>query len=178
VEDKNAGPTKGRPGQPQTYICQEIEGSTMFRKMLLVAVPMMACVMTLFVTDNGSSQAFAKGERGGRGFSQNHRGYGRDFRKSYRYGWGYRSYGYEIPVVEPVAPVVTTCEPVVAAPVAPVCSTCEPVVETPVAPVVSTCDPSYIAVESRYGHSWGFRPYRNHGPVFRPLAHRGGGRRG
>jgi hypothetical protein len=132
----------------------------MFRKILLVAVPTLACVMTLFVTDNSSSQAFA---RGGRGYAQNHRSYGRYFGNSHRYGWGYRSYGYEVPVVEPVAPVVTTCEPVV---------------ETPVTPVCTTCEPSYVAVESGYTTSWGFRHYRNHGPVFRPLAHRVGGHRG
>jgi hypothetical protein len=137
----------------------------MFRKILLVAVPTLACVMTLIVADNSSSQAFAKG---GRGFSQNHRSYGRYFGNSHRYGWGYRSYGYEVPIVEPV----------IETQVAPVVTTCEPVVETPVAPVCTTCEPSYVAIESGYGHSWGFRPYRNHGPVFRPLAHRAGGHRG
>jgi hypothetical protein len=123
----------------------------MFRKIMMVAVPAMAFVLTLFVTDNSSSQAFAKGGgRGGHGFARNHRGFDRNFRHSYRYGWGYPSYGYygyDAPVYEPVAPVCATCEPVVAPPVAPVCTTCEP---------------SYVAVDSGYAPYWGYGHYRNH----------------
>jgi hypothetical protein len=155
----------------------------MFRKMLMVAVPAMAVVMTLFVTDNSSSQAFARGGRGGHGghgFARNHRGFGGHFRHSYRYGWGYPSYGYygyEAPVYEPVAPVCATCEPVVAPPVAPACATCEPVVAPPVAPVCTTCEPSYVAVDSGYAPYWGYRNYRNHGRFFGHGGHHGGGRR-
>jgi len=150
----------------------------MFRKMLMVAVPAMACAMTLFVTDNGSSQAFANGGRGVRGYARNHHGYGRYFRNSYRYGTGYKSYGYfgcEAPVYEVTTPVCTTCEPV-AAP--PVCTTCEAVVA---APVCTTCEPSDVGVESQYSHSWGHRHFRshpyNHGGI-RPLTGHGVGRRG
>ena len=143
----------------------------MFRKMLLIAVPVTACLLTLFVTDNCSSQAFAKGgPMGKQGFNQNHRGYGRDFRYSHRDGWGYRSYGfygYEAPVYETIAPVCTTCAPIVAPLVAPVCTTCEP---------------SYVGVEPVYAPNWGYRHYRNRNDNpgrFRPLAsHRGTGRRG
>jgi hypothetical protein len=186
-KEKTADPEKkAGPGTPQTYICQEIEGSTMFRKMLLIAVPVTACLLTLFVTDNCSSQAFAKGgPMGKHGFNQNHRGYGRDFRYSNRYGWGNRNYGfygYEAPVYETIAPVCTTCAPIVAPPVAPVCTTCEPVVAPAVAPVCTTCEPSYVGVEPVYAPNWGYRHYRNHKENpgrFHPLAsHRGTGRRG
>jgi hypothetical protein len=149
--------TTGRARHRKKYICPEYEGITMFRKIMLVAVPTTAFVVTLFVTDN-SSQVFARGGgRGGHGFVHNHRGYGRYFRSSYGYGWGYPSYSYEVPVYEPVAPV---------------CATCEPVVTTPVAPVCTTCEPSYIAVDSGYAPYWGgYRNYRNHGRFF---GHTGG----
>jgi hypothetical protein len=122
----------------------------MFRKIIMVAVPAMAFVLTLFVTDNSSSQAFARGGRGGHGFARNHRGFGRHFRHSYRYGWGYPSYGYdgyEAPVYEPVAPVCATCEP------------------------------SYGTVDSGYASYWGYRNYRNHYHGRFHGGHRGGGRR-
>jgi|SRR5580704_13283304 hypothetical protein len=135
----------------------------MSRKIMLAAVPAMALVLTLCVADNSSSQAFAKEIRGGHGPVQNHRGYGRYFRYSDRYSFGYPSYGcygYQAPVCEVVAPVCTTCEPIV----------------TPVCP---TCEPSYVGVD--YGF-WGYRHIRNHyeNPGrFHPLASRGSaGRRG
>jgi len=143
----------------------------MFRKIMMVAVPATAFVLTLFVTDNSSSQAFARGGRGGHGgygFAHNHRGFGRYFGHSYRYGWGYPScgyygcYGYEAPVCEPVVPVCATCEPVVAPPVAPVCTTCEP-----------TC----VAVDSGCAPYWGYGHYRNHGRFYGHGGHSGGGRR-
>jgi|HubBroStandDraft_6_1064221.scaffolds.fasta_scaffold64141_1 hypothetical protein len=122
----------------------------MFRKMMMVAVPAMAFVLTLVVTDNSSSQAFARGGRGGHGYARNYGGFGRHFGNSYRYGWGYPSYGYygyQAPVCEPVAPVCASCEPVVAPPVAPVCT---------------TCDSNYVAVDSGYSPYWGYGHYRNH----------------
>ncbi len=142
----------------------------MFRKIMMVAVPATAFVLTLFVTDNSSTQAFAKGGRGGHGFARGHRGFGRNFRHSYRYGygWGYPSYGYygyEAPVCEVVAPVCASCEPVVAQPIAPVCTTCEP---------------SYVA-DSGCSSYWGYGHYRNHyrnyGRFHGHDGHRGGGRR-
>jgi hypothetical protein len=134
----------------------------MFRKIMIVAIPTAAFVLTLFVTDNSSSQAFARGGvRGGHNFG--HRGYGRYFRSSYRYGWGYPSYGYEVPVCEPVAPVCASCEPVVAPPVTPVCTTCEP---------------NYVAVDSGYAPYWrGYRHYGYHGRFDGRGMHSGGRRR-
>lgn len=132
----------------------------MFCKML-IAIPALAAVMTLCLTENASSQAFARGGRGGRGFSHMHRGYGGHFNHYHRYGWGYPSYGYygyETPVYESVVPI---------------CSTCEPVVTPEVAPVCTTCEPTYF---TGYNSYWGYGRYRNHyhGGFF---GHRGGGRR-
>lgn len=115
----------------------------MSRKIMMAAVPVTAFVITLFVADICSSQAFAKGwsGRGGHGYSQHYRG---NYRFSHRYGWGYPGYGfygYEAPVYQPVAPVCATCEPVAAPPVAPVCTACEPVVAPPAPPVCTTCEP-------------------------------------
>ncbi|HUE16326.1 MAG TPA: hypothetical protein VMR25_19285 [Planctomycetaceae bacterium] len=145
----------------------------MFRKLTMVAVPTMALVLTLFVTDNSASQAFAKGgARGGQRMGHNHRGFNRNFRHfnryGSRYGWGYPSYGfygYEAPVYEPVVAACASCEPVVAPAVAPVCT---------------TCDSSDVAVESGYAPSWGYghdrNNYRGYGR-FQGHGGRGGGRR-
>jgi hypothetical protein len=159
---ENAG-----PGSPNTHLCQENEGNDMFRKITLVAVPAVAVLLTLFVTET-TSQAFAKGGgRGGHGAARNHRGFDRNFRNfnRNRYGWGYGSYGYfgfETPVCESAV-----CEPIVAA----------AVVEAPVAPVCTTCEPTSEAVYSGYAPYWG-RDYRNHfrnhGRSFGNGGHRGG----
>jgi hypothetical protein len=133
---------------------------------MLIAVPTMACLLTLCVVDSSSSQAFAKGREMGHGpVVKNGRDFGRDFRHFDRhfdrYGWGYGCYGYECPVYETVAPVCTTCEPVVA-------------------PVCPTCDPVYVG--GNYGF-WGYNHFRKdfHNPPrrFQPLSSRGGmGRKG
>jgi hypothetical protein len=172
--------TTGRENR-KPYIYEETEGSIMFRKIALIAVPAMAVVLTLFASDNSSSQAFARGGRGGHGghgFSRNHRGFNRNFRHNYRhgwnrYGWGYAGYGLEGYGYE--TPVCSTCaaEPVVA----PVCPTCEPV-----APVCATCEPVYSGFDGGYGGYFGgygrYRNhYRNHGHFFGHGGHRGGGRR-
>src|SRR5579872_6234745 len=101
----------------------------MFRKIALIAIPAMAVVLTLFASDNSSSQAFARGGRGGHGghsFSRGHRGFNHNFRHNHRYGWnrhrwnrygwgfgyggyGFDGYGYASPVCESCA-----AEPVVA----------------------------------------------------------------
>jgi hypothetical protein len=136
----------------------------MSRKMLLIAVPTMACLLTLCVVD-GSSQAFAKGPEMGHGpVVTNGRGFGRDFHHDFRhfdrYGWNYGSYsyGYEYPVYETVTPVYTTYETVT--------------------PVCTSCDSVYFG--SNYG--WGYNRFHNdHNPPrrFQPLSERGGmGRRG
>jgi hypothetical protein len=144
----------------------------MFRKIMIIAVPATAFLMTLFVSADSASQAFAKGGgRGGHGTVRGHRGFDRNFRRFDRYRWGYPSYGY----VGYETPVCATCEPVVETPVAPVCTTCEPVVETPVAPVCTTCESSYVAVGSV--PYWGYGHYRNYGRFHGERGHRGGGRR-
>lgn len=138
----------------------------MFRKLMLIAIPAMAFVLTLSVAANSPSQAFAKGAGcNGHGMTKNVRGFERNFRHFNRYGWGYPSYGYfgcEIPVCEKLA-----CEPVVAAPVAPVCTTCEP---------------AGVAVEPIYvpysGYRYGRNFYRDHRRFDGHGGHRtGGGRR-
>ena len=84
----------------------------MSRKLMLIAVPTMACLLTLGVVDS-SSNAFAKGGPMGHGpVVKPGRGFDRNFRHFDRYGWGYGCYGYEVPVCETVTPVCTTCEPV------------------------------------------------------------------
>jgi hypothetical protein len=132
----------------------------MFRKLTLVAVPTMALILTLFVTGNSASQAFARGGvRGGVRMGHNYRGFNRNFhhfnRYGSRYGWGYPSYGsygYEAPVYETVVtPEVT--------------SAC------------TTCDSSYVAVESGYAPSWGYGHYRHNYRGYGRFQGRGGRRR-
>jgi hypothetical protein len=143
----------------------------MSRKLMLIAVPTMACLLTLCVVDS-SSNAFAKGGPIGRGEAghgpvvNRGRGFDHNFRHFDRYGWGYGCYGtygcygYEVPVCETVTPVCTECEPVVA----PVCTTCEP-------------------VYNNYGF-WGYNHFRkdfHHNPPhkYQPLSSRGSmGRKG
>ena len=89
----------------------------MTRKLMLIAVPTMACLLTLCVVDGSSSQAFAEGREAGHGpVVKNGRDFGRDFRHIDRhfdrYVWGYGYSSYEFPVYETVAPVSTTYEPV------------------------------------------------------------------
>jgi len=138
----------------------------MSRKLMLIAVPTMACLFTLCVADG--SQAFAKGGPMGHGpVVKNGRGFGRDFRRFDRhfdrYGWNYGTYGYEFPVYEAVAPVCET--------VTPVCTTCEPVV----APVC----PTYVGYDFGFGGYKNFR-HREHNPIkYHPLNNKGGmGRKG
>ncbi len=148
----------------------------MSSKLMLIAVPTMACLFTLCVVDGASSNAFAKGGPMGHGpVVKNGRGFGRDFRNDFRrdfrhfdrYGWNY-GYGYTYPVYETVAPVCETVETV-----APVCETCEPVVAPVVAPV---CEPVYFG--SNYGsYGWGYNHFRkDHNPPhrFHPLNNKGG----
>jgi hypothetical protein len=133
----------------------------MSRKLMLIAVPTMACLLTLCVVDS-SSNAFAKGGPMGHGpVVKPGRGFDHNFRHFDRYGWGYGYCGYEVPVCETVTPVCTTCESVVA----PVCTTSES-----------------VYVGSDYGF-WGYNHFRKdfHNPPhrFQPLSSRGGtGRRG
>jgi len=176
-EKNGPGRRHGRDNRNLKF-APENEDLIMFRKIALIAVPAMAIVLTLFASDNSSSQAFARGGRGGHGghsFSHNHRGFNRNFRHNNRYGWnrygwnrwnrygwgygyggyGFNGYGYETPV----------------------CSTCEPV-----APVCATCEPVYSGFDGGYGGYFGgygrFRNhYRNHGHFFGHGGHRGGGRR-
>ncbi len=144
----------------------------MFRKMTLIAIPAVACALTLFGSNDMTSQAFARGGMGGRSFGYNHRGFHRNFhnRSFGRYfGWGYP--GYYSYASYPSCECSTVTEPVTTVAETPVCTTCEPVVST-----VSTCEPTYV---SGYASSWGFGRYHHHYDHhrFHPLyggAHRGG----
>jgi hypothetical protein len=151
----------------------------MSRKLMLIAVPTLACLFTLCVVDCASSQAFAKGREMGHGpvvkNGRNGRGFGRDFRRFDRhfdrYGWNYGSYGYDVPVYEAVAPVYET--------VAPVETVAEPVV-APVYPTAEvTVAPTYVGYDYGFGGYKNFR-HREHNPVrFHPLNNKGGmGRKG
>ncbi|HUE14642.1 MAG TPA: hypothetical protein VMR25_10795 [Planctomycetaceae bacterium] len=141
----------------------------MLRRITMVAVPM-AFVLPLFVAGNSTSQAFARGGRGGHGVAHNHRGFDRHSRHFQRYGWGYTDrgyFGYETTVCDS-----TDSEPVVAAPVS---TTCEPTYDA----VYSTA--SYDAVYSTDARFWGSRHGRNHfhnvGRFHGQDGHHGGRRR-
>jgi hypothetical protein len=144
----------------------------MFRKLTLVVVPATAFALILFASVDSSSQAFAKGGKGGP--SGKHMGMGREFRGNWRKDFRYNryydrfSFGYpcfgcvEAPVysevVTPVVPVVETT-PVDEAPVVapPVCTTCEPVVST-----------------YSVGPEWGYRHFRKDFPRRERPFERGG----
>jgi hypothetical protein len=119
----------------------------MFRKIAMIAVPAAAFALMVCAADNSSSQAFARGGRGGHGFhnSGHFRGYHNRYFGRY-FGWGYPSYyGYDYPgyaygtVYEPTAPVVTAA----------------------VTPVCSSCETGYSYGYPSYG-GWGYGRYRNH----------------
>jgi hypothetical protein len=120
----------------------------MFRKITLVAMPVMALIVALG-TQNSASQAFAKGgmDKGGRnGMSRHDRRFDR-FHRFDRYRWNY-GYGYVEPVAEVpvVAPACPTCA---AVPVTPTCTTC--------APAVAVVTPEVIPT---WGYGYGYGRYR------------------
>jgi hypothetical protein len=139
----------------------------MIRKTTL-AVSAIAFALTLFVSVDSASQAFAKGGMGGNkgkmGMGREHRDHWRkDFRYNRywdRFSFGYPCYGC---VEAPVCGCEVVAQPVVAEPVvveAPVCTTCEPV----------------VTVGDSYGRYFGFRHDRREFRRERPLER--GGRMG
>lgn len=112
----------------------------MSRKLMLIAAPTIACLLTLCIVGGSSSQAFASGREAGHGPVRTDRGFGRDFRHFDRhfdrYGWNYGYFGYTVPVYETVTPVYET-----------------------VAPVYETSEP--ISVSGNYGF-WGYNGYWGH----------------
>ena len=134
----------------------------MFRKIAMAALPAAAFALIVCATDNSASQAFAKGERGGRGshnFRHDHRFNNRYFG---RYGWGYPTYYAN---ESPACGCGVVCQPeVVTAPV--------PVAETP---VCTTCAPVYSDGYAPYW-GWGYGRYRDHFRYDR--GHRGHGHSG
>jgi hypothetical protein len=121
----------------------------MVRKITLTVVPAAILALMVCALDNSASQAFAKGEMGGKGKGIHNMHNHRDFHNRYfgrNYGWGYASYGVEYPVCAPV------CQPQV------------PVVAEAPAPVCTTCAPTCVATYPVYNYGWryGRDRYRFH----------------